>query len=64
MTLMKIRKPEDSRISTLGSIFDNILNENFFEENINSYYPKANIKESSKNFSIELLVPGFDKKDI
>ena len=64
MTLMKVRKPEDSRISTLGSIFDNILNENFFEENINSYYPKANIKESSKNFSIELLVPGFDKKDI
>jgi len=64
MTLMKIRKPEDSRVSTLGSIFDSMFNERFLEENINSFYPKANIKESSDDFSIELSVPGFDKKDI
>jgi HSP20 family protein len=64
MTLMRLRKPEDSAISNLGSIFDNFLNENFFDDNLNTFYPKANIKESSKDFSIELSVPGFDKKDI
>jgi len=63
MTLMKLRKPEDSSVRTLGSIFDNMLNDNFFEDNFNAY-PKANIKESSKDFTIELSVPGFDKKDI
>ena len=63
MTLMKLRKPEDSSVRTLGSIFDNMLNDSFFEENFN-VYPKANIKESSKDFTIELSVPGFDKKDI
>ena len=64
MTLMRLRKPEESRVSTLGSIFDNLLSENFLEDSFNSFYPKANIKESSKDFSIELSVSGFDKKDI
>jgi len=58
---MKFRQPEnEDGIRSLSSLFDSFLNDNFFENS----YPKANIKETGKEFIIELLVAGFNKDDI
>ena len=47
----------------------NLINEFFnnefvdrIEKNANSYVPKANITEEEKHYTIQMLVPGFDKE--
>ena len=60
MTLLRVRKPEDEGINTLSSIFEDFFNDRF--ESV--AYPKANIKETGKEFVIELLLAGFGKDDV
>ncbi len=60
-TLMK-----SSPVTTLRSMLDDFWNtENWFGKNLVSggSTPAVNIKESEKNFDIEVAAPGFQKED-
>lgn len=61
----KIMLPTITR-RTLNPFLSNFLDDDFFPvlTNRTSSLPAVNIKESDKNFMLELAVPGMDKKDL
>lgn len=51
---------------TISDFVNQIFNNDFvnrMEESFNVLRPKANIKENEKSYVIEMMVPGFSKKD-
>ena len=51
---------------TYSPFFSNLFDDDFFPvlSNRTSSMPAVNIKENDKNFTLELAVPGMDKKDL
>jgi len=49
-----------SRRDTFPAIFNSLWKNGFFNDGDN---PAVNVKESDKNFKLELSAPGFDKED-
>ncbi len=51
---------------TFSPFLSNIFDDDFFPvlTNRSSSMPAVNIKEDEKNFTLELAVPGMDKKDL
>ena len=51
---------------TFSPFLSNLFDDDFFPvlSNRTSSMPAVNIKENDKNFTIELAVPGMDKKDL
>jgi HSP20 family protein len=63
---MSLLKTNGSMFPTLLSNFfdnDSYQISNWFEREINQSFPALNIKESTKDFSIELVAPGYSKSD-
>lgn len=66
--MLSIRKNEN-RSQSLPRLFDDFLNRELFNwENSNfsstsTTVPSINIKETDKNFEVEVAAPGLDKKD-
>lgn len=65
MTLVKTNKNGNALPSLLSNFFDNdrFLANGWFEKEFNQSLPALNITEGTKNFSIELAVPGYKKSD-
>jgi HSP20 family protein len=65
MTLVKSNKNGNMFPTLLSNFFDNdkFLTNGWFEKEFNQSLPALNIKESTKDFSIELAAPGFKKTD-
>lgn len=58
-------KNRNNGFSTFNSIFNEILNDDFFTSRaINEKLPAVNIKQSETDFSLELAIPGLGKEDI
>lgn len=58
-------KNRNNGFSTFNSIFNEILNDDFFTpRTISEKLPAVNIKQSEKDFSLELAIPGLGKEDI
>ena len=66
MTLVKYR-PARHR-SPFNDLFDEFLNfpigQTLGSNHVEGFAPKVNITEGEKAFELELITPGFDKKDI
>lgn len=65
MTLVKSNKNGNVFPTLLSNFFDNdkFLANAWFEKEFNQSLPALNIKESTKDFAIELAAPGFKKTD-
>lgn len=58
-------KNRNNGFSTFNSIFNEILNDDFFTpRTISEKLPAVNIKQSETDFSLELAIPGLGKEDI
>jgi len=65
MNLIKFNKPAQPK--TFSSILDEFFNNSFpetFNKEWNWNSPSTNIKETDQGFTIEMAVPGIDKKNI
>lgn len=66
---MSTLAPKDHLISTLSPIFDNWFVKDFFDWNDKNFslfgttLPSANIKESDKDYTIDIAAPGLVKED-
>ena len=49
--------------SSFSNLFDEVLGSEILDRNIVYHQPKANIIENETAYSIELLVPGYEKED-
>ncbi len=65
MTLVKTNKKGSLFPSLVTNFFDNdnFLTNNWFENEFNQSLPALNIKEGTKEFSIEFAAPGYKKSD-
>lgn len=65
MTQVK-SKNESFTPTVFGDIFDNakFFGKNWLEKEFGQLFPAVNIKESNKNFCLEIAAPGFKKEDI
>lgn len=65
MTLVKTNKNGNAFPSLLSNFFDNdrFLTNTWFEREFTQSFPALNIKESTKDFAIELAAPGYKKSD-
>ncbi len=61
--MLVVKKNQQPTISDFVNQFFNNDYLNQVEESFNVLRPKANIKETEKSYVIEMLVPGFSKKD-
>ena len=61
--MLVMKKKEQPTISDFVNQFFNNDYINRLEEGFNVLRPKANIKEDEKAYVIEMMVPGFSKKD-
>ena len=62
MTIVKYKKTNP----VLRSLLDDVWGTSMFDNTLftdQKWVPSVNIKETDKNYFIELMVPGFDKKD-
>ena len=65
MTLVKFKRPRLPWYDTMFSDLlgtDRLLTDDFFMEG-RRWIPSMNVKETKKNFEIDIAAPGFDKKD-
>ncbi len=61
MTLMRRNQ---NQTPTLSSVFDEFLNNSFFNNDFtDATMPAVNIKEGEKSYELEFAVPGLNKKD-
>jgi len=65
MTLVKTNKSGNMFPTLLSNFFDGdkFLTSTWFEREFNQSLPALNIKESTKDFTIELAAPGYKKSD-
>lgn len=66
MTLLTTYRPEretDYGLNTISELFDRIFNDEARASNQYFAIPPANIRETDKDFRIELAVPGYQKSD-
>ncbi|MCF8335628.1 MAG: Hsp20/alpha crystallin family protein [Bacteroidales bacterium] len=66
MTLLTTYRPEretDYGLNTISELFDRIFNDEARASNQYFAIPPANIRETEKDFRIELSVPGYQKSD-
>ena len=65
MTLVKFKRPRLPWYDTMFTDLlgtDRLLTDDFFMES-RKWIPSMNVKETKKNFEIDIAAPGFDKKD-
>ena len=61
--MLVLRKNQQPTISDFVNQFFNNDYINRMEESFNVISPKSNIQEFEKNYQIDMIVPGFNKKD-
>lgn len=61
--MLVMKRNQEPTMSEFVNRFFNNDYVNRMEESFNIAHPKANIKEAEKSFEIEMIVPGFEKKD-
>ncbi|MBK8700594.1 MAG: Hsp20/alpha crystallin family protein [Saprospiraceae bacterium] len=65
MKPQKFFKDSSDFLPTFGDFFEDFLPQNWNKKfNFNNSLPPVNIKETDKEYTLELAAPGFEKKDL
>jgi HSP20 family protein len=66
MTLVKFnpeKRNNGSLLPGFNDVFDSILNDTFFNDQMVAHVPAVNISETEDHFHVELAAPGLKKED-